>query len=74
MVVEMVLGLVVVMCDALRDRWVDRRVGWWRWHIVKWLAFYTPFVYVIVTDRLPVLPVFGYAVFCCVLWRIAYRY
>lgn len=31
--------------DATRDAWLNsryRKVSWWKWHLVKWAAFYPP--------------------------------
>lgn len=73
----MLAGVVVCICDALRDRWIDRIVGWQQWHLVKWIAFYLPFVVVIALimrfkSRMNWLWLIGYALFCWVLWRLVY--
>jgi hypothetical protein len=33
--------------DALRDAWM-RSEGWWKRHAVKWVAFYSPLVFITV--------------------------
>ncbi len=63
----------VTCCDALRDRWVDRKVEWWQWHIVKWIAFYTP----LVTLTILFIPLVYWPVLVAsnwILWRLIYRY
>lgn len=74
---EIALIIVVTACDALRDRWMfelgARR--WtrkqWRWHVVKWIAFYAPLLYVLAKSGLSweIPPL---AVLCFGLWQGLY--
>ena len=72
-----IAGVVVCICDALRDKWVDRIVGWNQWHLVKWIAFYVPLIIIIMFVK-PVkhdwLTVFVYTLFCWALWNIVYNW
>jgi hypothetical protein len=63
----------VACSDALRDRWVSRQVGWWQWHIAKWLAFYPPLVALVVLF-IPIAYWAPLAGICMIAWRIIYRY
>ena len=65
--------LVVTAADALRDRWTSRRVNWWQWHIVKWIAFYTPLV-ALTVFFIPWESWFALAIGAWLLWRAIYRY
>jgi hypothetical protein len=31
--------------DSMRDSLIDQ-ASWWIWHIIKWIAFYPPMIYV----------------------------
>lgn len=56
--IEIFVFLVAVIFDALRDRYYpfltrfdeEGPLGWskiqWRWHIFKWIGYYTPLAYV----------------------------
>ena len=72
-----VAGVIVCICDALRDKWVDRIVGWNQYHMIKWVAFYLPFVVVLAmimkfNKRSDWLWLTGYALLCWVVWRLVY--
>lgn len=39
------LTQVVVTFDAARDFYIDRtRLKWFNWHLIKWVAYYIPFI------------------------------
>ena len=65
--------IVVTCCDALRDRWSSRNVEWWKWHIVKWIAFFVPLVALTVLF-VPILYWIFLAAFCSFLWNFLYRF
>lgn len=73
---------VVIMAtvfDALRDRFYPRLANawprWtkeqWCWHVFKWIAFYSPLVYI--TWDLHIYEKLLWALFCFILWRVAYH-
>lgn len=76
--IELAIIIIVTICDALRDRWTfDLGPAWtkkqWRWHIVKWLAFYLPLLYIVVkmgVGRMTAV----LAIVCFFLWRGIYYY
>ena len=68
-----VIIIVVTVCDALRDRWITRNVGWWQWHIVKWIAFYTPLV-VLTVLFIPWVWWPPLVIVAEILWRVVNRY
>ena len=75
----MLIGIVVCICDALRDRWSSRIVEWWKWHMVKWMAFFSPFVVVFLLLSYPVSLLdigifFCYGVVCHIVWKLTYKY
>lgn len=45
-IVILVTIFVSVVFDAYRDSWVHRKpdIGWLRWHLVKWTAFFSPLI------------------------------
>ncbi|MBN1465995.1 hypothetical protein JXA02_09550 [candidate division KSB1 bacterium] len=67
-----VIVVIVTASDALRDRWVVRQVGWWQWHIVKWIAFYPPLV-VLTVRYIPWIYWIPLVAVCWILWRVLYR-
>lgn len=75
---EILLIIVVTACDALRDRWIfDLGAGrWtrkqWRWHAVKWIAFYLPLIYVLTRSGLGWVATVALAIVCLGLWRWLY--
>lgn len=72
--IEFVVLMLATITDALRDRWINRRedIGWWRWHIVKWLNFFSLAGYVFFrADFSPCLG-FLFIFFCWVLWNVIY--
>lgn len=73
-VVSLLIALVTI-CDAMRDAWVSGRrrdIGWWEWHIVKWIAFYAPLVVLCVTF-LETWQMLALAILCYGLWELTYR-
>ena len=72
---EMILALAVVILstamNALHDKWITRNVGWWQWHIVKWLMFFPPLIFITLhfIDWRLWIPL---VVVCWVLWRSIY--
>lgn len=82
-VLILVVILVTVIFDAMRDAWVYRRagIGWWQWHIVKWCALYYPFVmlgyfyFEICGCGLTDILIFtGWGIFCWGVWRKVYKF
>ncbi|MBN1560413.1 hypothetical protein JW998_09195 [candidate division KSB1 bacterium] len=68
-----VIVVIVTASDALRDRWVSRQVGWWQWHIVKWIAFYPP-VIALTIRYIPWPYWIPLTAVCWILWRVIYRF
>ena len=78
---EIAIILVVTVCDALRDRWhgdLGKLERWtekqWRWHVVKWISFYSPLVYILLQLRSECSSVAFLAIFCLILWRVVYTW
>jgi len=67
------VAVVVSLMDGIRDANVGRRAGWWRWHIVKWLAFYTPFAALIWCCKIQLGIVFIAALLASAAWRLGYQ-
>lgn len=46
------MSVFVIIASVIFDAWRDAWIGeaWWPRHIVKWLAFYTPLVYILHRD------------------------
>ncbi len=65
--------IVVTCCDAFRDRWTSRQVNWWQWHIVKWIAFYTPLVALTVLF-IPWIFWIPLVIVARIVWRAIYLY
>ena len=64
--------LLATAADAIRDatfwRW-----GWWPWHCVKWIAFYSPLAYIAWREEMPLWFVAVLAFFCLGLWEFVSR-
>ena len=80
-VVIMVTILIAVIFDAYRDSWVHRKPGisWQRWHLVKWIAFFSPLVllsYFYFREggfTVAMVVIFSiFALVCLVVWRMIY--
>lgn len=63
--------------DGARDAGIGRfsHVTWWRWHVVKWIAFYTPLVFILVKTLqywalLFIVPI---AMISWVLWQLGFH-
>ena len=68
-----VVAVFVSLMDGIRDANVGRQAGWWRWHIVKWFAFYTPFIALIYCCEIRLGVVFAAAVVASAAWRLGYQ-
>jgi hypothetical protein len=78
MAAQIILSLtiaIITVCDAARDAWLHSRkpgVGWWEWHIVKWVAFYIPLVWLCMV-YLPLWWTLLLALLCYGLWNLVYN-
>ena len=63
--------VITVFFDALRDGWYGR-IGWWKWHIVKWIAFYTPIIYILWVN-FAWYWILAMAIPAWLLWRLGLR-
>ena len=46
-IMALAIILISTATNALHDRWIIRRkVGWWKWHIVKWIMFFPPLIFI----------------------------
>lgn len=54
MVKVIALLTILVSCffDPIRDATYGK-VSWWEWHAYKWIAFYTPLVYIVLREWWP---------------------
>lgn len=62
--------------DALRDRWSLRSpgVGWWQWHAVKWLGFYSATGYIFFAQGYDAVRACETIIFCTAVWLTVYWY
>ena len=65
------LLLLASAADAVRDAWI--RKDWWPRHIIKWLAFYPPLLWILVREVPPLWWV-GVIPAAWLVWRLAARY
>jgi hypothetical protein len=80
MVIVIPIVIVVsVAMDALYNRWISRVGGWWRWHIVKWIAVFS--VWGLLTlmwwreyhyNPYKLIDIAAFAVLCHYVWRGVY--
>jgi len=73
---------ISVVFDAYRDSWVHRKpeIGWLRWHLVKWISFYSPLVLLSFFyfreggfTVVMVVVFLAFALICYFVWRLIYR-
>ncbi len=71
-IVAIAVILLVSVFDALRDAWMKSE-GWWKRHIVKWVAFYSPMVFLTVVHVRWELWI-PLTILSWVAWRLSVRY
>lgn len=65
---------IATIFDAWRDAWIN--AAWWPRHVVKWVAFYVPLIYLLYKDgwferkRLKYLPLLAAAML--IVWELVY--
>jgi len=82
----MLLNLIFVACDALRDKWLcnrDADVTWLQWHIVKWLEFFgMESIITLLAVKAGYIPLDSFSIFigilytilCSITWNVLYRW
>ncbi len=65
---EIILIIIVVIADALRDAWWNTTT-YFKCHVPKWIAFYTPLVYILWKMGLQWYWIVLLAVICHFLWN-----
>ncbi len=64
--------IITVFFDSLRDGFMHNK-NWWRRHIVKWLQFYVPILFVMIVHLdwkwWIILPIP-----CWIIWQLTLRY
>jgi len=76
--------LTSTIMDAVRDRWLPKVCNgedWWRWHLVKWGAFFPPLILLsyfwLEYYHFQIIYIFAmvvFAVLCNIIWRFVYNY
>ena len=76
--------IITVITDAIRDRWLPKRCrdeAWLEWHLVKWIATFTPLLVLsylwldYYRFRLRYLIIFvAFVLFCNLLWSFIYKF
>lgn len=70
--IALIVVVMTVFFDALRDGFFKNQ-NWWKRHIVKWLQFYIPILFVMVVHLdwkwWLILPIP-----CWILWQVALHY
>jgi hypothetical protein len=77
---EITIIMIVVIADAIKDGLEGRgSAPWWKWHVFKWIAFYTPMGVLVYSylarfafHPFEVLFILIYAVLCKVIWKMIY--
>ena len=67
--------LITSFCDGIRDGEanISRKASWIHWHIVKWVAFYSPILLIIILINYSILEIVSLAFFSWLLWRLGYK-
>lgn len=83
LVIILILNLIFVISDALRDKGVARLWEWWHWHFCKWLSFFGQQILIIyfffkseLLEKKPksILYLILYAILCSISWNIFYNF
>lgn len=77
---EIPLIMIVVIADAIKDGLAGRgSAPWLAWHIPKWIAFYTPMLFMVYVylarcafHPYEIIFILLYAIFCKVIWKMVY--
>ena len=73
---------IAVVFDAYRDSWVHRHpnIGWLRWHLVKWISFFSPLIllsyFYFLKGGFTAVTIIVFVVFiiiCYLVWRLIYN-
>ena len=69
-----IIIVILVSCffDGWRDTLVDRRSSWWKFHIIKWLAFFPPLIYLILFNSFPIYVILVVILLSSAVWHIGY--
>lgn len=76
MIEEKYFAVVIVLWATAFDAWRDAVVYRWKWwprHIVKWLAFYPPLVYIVFVLELNWLEWLAIGTLALMFWRGVYE-
>lgn len=75
------LNYIIIACDAMTDAAVDRRVGWWEFHIPKWVRFFMPQIIILAlllitgifeANKLNAIAFIGYISVGWLIWNLVY--
>lgn len=78
----MLLNMMFVASDAIRDKGVNRIADWWEWHFAKWISFFgMQGLIILLAVKAGLIPVemkslwigILYAILCNITWNITYR-
>jgi hypothetical protein len=69
--IEIFLILIVVITDVLRDKFFGS-IDWWLWHVIKWINFYLPILYIVIKSKLSFYQIVVLSLFSTSLWIIIY--
>lgn len=65
--------IIAVIFDPLRDVFTAYQKGWWQRHIVKWIQFYVPVLFIMFVHLDPkwwlILPIP-----CWIIWQLMLHY
>ena len=69
--------IITVIFDSLRDGFMQHKKNnnnwWWQWHIVKWIQFYVPLLFILIIHVNRKWWVI-LSIFCWILWQLTLRY
>ena len=73
--VELLTWIIICMVsylDGVRDANVARKAPWWSWHLVKWVSFYLPLVWILYLIRINVwhIPILAFVAW--IFWQLGY--
>lgn len=46
-IIIVIILWITSLFDSMRDGWKESNIGYYRWHAIKWAAFFTPLLYLV---------------------------
>jgi len=65
-----ILFNIVCICDSIRDYFVIRTIKWLFWHIIKWIAFFIPLIFILYLLKIELTILIILSIDCSLIWHL----